>query len=172
MRNKLVIDFIIRYSVLLLLGLENLYVIYLIFTPLTIYSVFYILNLSYNATLTDITIILGSKSIMLIPACIAGVAYYFLLILNLTTPMKLKKRIYSLIFILSSFLILNILRIIVLSVFFINSFSLFDTLHKLTWYFVTTVFVVGIWFINVKIFSIDKIPLYSDIKLLIKESKL
>jgi hypothetical protein len=48
----------------------------------------------------------------IINACIAGAAYYFLLILNLSTPMEISKRIKSLVFMFLTFLIINILRII------------------------------------------------------------
>tara|TARA_Y100000034_G_scaffold97017_1_gene118355 strand:- start:801 stop:1319 length:519 start_codon:yes stop_codon:yes gene_type:complete len=165
------INLILRYALLLLLGLGNLYIIYTIFTPLTIYPVFWILNIFYNPILSNTTITLSNKVIELIPACIAGSAYFFLLILNLTTPMKIKQRTQSLIFLLTSFLILNILRISILSIFFINSLSFFDISHKIAWYSISTLFVVAIWFTSVKIFSIKQIPIYSDLKQLAKEIK-
>ena len=165
------INLILRYALLLLLGLGNLYIIYTIFTPLTIYPVFWILNIFYNPILSNTTITLSNKVIELIPACIAGSAYYFLLILNLSTPMKIKQRTQSLIFLLTSFLILNILRISILSIFFINSLSFFDISHKIAWYSISTLFVVAIWFTSVKIFSIKQIPIYSDLKQLAKEIK-
>jgi exosortase/archaeosortase family protein len=169
MTKSIPTNLILRYGILLLLGLGNLYIIYTIFTPLTIYPVFWLLNLFYNPTLANTTITLSNKIIELIPACIAGSAYYFLLILNLSTPMKIKQRVNSLIFLLISFLILNILRITILSIFFINSLSFFDISHKVAWYSLSTIFVVGIWFTSVKIFSIKQIPIYSDLKQLTKE---
>jgi exosortase/archaeosortase family protein len=160
-----------RYLILLVLSLGNLYLIYLVFTPLTIYPVYFILNLFYSTTLQNTSLIFNSKIIHLIPACIAGAGIYFLIILNLSTSMNLKKRIYSLVFSLLSFLIINILRIIILSFFFINSFTFFDLSHKIFWYSLSVIFVVIIWFSEVKIFKIKNIPFYTDIKNILKEIK-
>ena len=154
-----------------MLGLGNLFIIYFIFTPLTVYPVFWILSLLYNPSISGTSISFSNKVIELIPSCIAGSAYYFLFILNLSTFMDFKKRIYSLLFLLFSFLFLNILRIVILSMFFINSLSFFDISHKLSWYSLSTIFVVSIWFFNVKLLSIKNIPIYSDIKLLYKKTK-
>ena len=53
---------------------------------------------------------------------------------------------------------------------FISGSSLFDITHKLFWYFGSIIFVVGIWFIEVKYFKLKEIPFYSDIKLLYENS--
>jgi hypothetical protein len=71
-----------------------------------------------------------------------------------------------------AFLIINILRIFILSLFAISGSSLFDITHWFLWYLVSTVFVVGIWFAEVKFFKIREIPFYSDIKSLYKKSHL
>lgn len=157
-----------RYILLILLGLGPFFLIYKIFTPLTVYPVYYVLNLFYNATLSETNILINSHTIKIIPACIAGSAYYLLLVLNLTTKMNIRKRIYSIIYSTLLLLILNITRIIILSVFFINSLSFFDLTHKVFWYGLSTVFVVAIWFSQVKIFNIKNIPIYSDLNGLIR----
>ena len=54
-----------------------------------------------------------------------------------------------------------------MGVFFLG-FSFFDITHKVFWYFISTIFVVGIWFIEIKIFKIKEIPFYSDLNLLYK----
>ncbi len=172
MKNKQIFSLILRYLILLILGLGNFFLIYLIFTPLTVYPVYFILNLFYNINLNNTSLILDSKIIHLIPACIAGTGIYFLLILNLTTPLSFKKRFYSLIISLGSFLILNILRIIFLSILFINSSSSYDFFHKLFWYALSIVFVLGIWFFEIKIFNIRNIPIYTDLKLIFKQTEL
>jgi hypothetical protein len=46
---------------------------------------------------------------------------------------------------------------------FINNFFLFDVIHKVVWHALSTFFVVGIWFAGAKIFTIKKIPVYSDV---------
>ncbi len=155
---------ITRYLILVLLG-ANLYIFYLIFTPLTVYSVFFILKLFYSVTLSGTLITFENcPAIELVRACIAGSAYYLLLILNLTTPMNLKKRILSIIFSFSALFIINVFRIVLFSMLFLYSFSLFQPTHLFFWYVLSSIIVAGIWLINIKIFRIKKIPAYSDFK--------
>ncbi len=154
---------LLRYFAVLFLGLGNLYLFYKAFTPLTIYPVYWILSLFYQVDISGIDLYIGIYNIKFIEACIAGAAYYLLVILNFSTPMKLKKRIYSLLFVFSMFLLLNIIRIIVLSVLFINNAAFFDITHKLFWYAMSTAFVVAIWFTNVILFKIKEVPVYSDV---------
>lgn len=70
-----------------------------------------------------------------------------------------------------SFLIVNIIRIVLLSIIFILKPNLFDITHKLSWYIGSIVLVVGIWFIEVNKFKIKEIPFYSDIKSMSKQIK-
>jgi len=168
-------DIILRYLILLTLAFSNLYLFYLIFTPLTVYPVFWILDLISGSSLLGNTIVFKGNYIELIPACIAGAAYYLLFILNLTTPMSLDKRIKSLIFINFTFLLLNIARIILFAVLLISGYQYFNFAHTLVWYFGSTVLVVIVWFVNVKFFNISSIPVYTDLanlyKLRIKKTK-
>ena len=163
---------LIRY--LILLGLMfSLPLIYKIFTPLTIYPTIFLLKLFYQVSYLNSMIILNSKTIIyIIPACIAGSAYLLLLILNLSLPMSLKKRIRTILFSLTLLLSLNILRIFSLSILYYNSFRFFDITHKLFWYGLSTLFVILIWFYTVKKFNIKEIPIYTDLKYLSKKSKL
>jgi len=115
--NKKEVTFLgLRYLILIALGIYNLYLFYLIFTPVTVHLVYYLLsNLSEGVVLVSSgkisSIFLKGYIAQIIPACVAGSAYYLLLILNLTTPMNPKKRIGSLFFLFGSFLIINVLRI-------------------------------------------------------------
>jgi len=162
-----------RYLILLVVAIPNLYVFYAIFTPLTVYPVYFLLNLFFNVSLSGVTLTFDScPAIELVRACIAGSAYYLLLILNLTTPMRLKTRIYSILFSFISLLIINILRIFLFSVLLLGSFSLFNLTHLIVWYGLSTLIVVGIWILNIRIFKIKKIPVYSDLIALYKISKL
>jgi exosortase/archaeosortase family protein len=148
---------------------------YLVFTPLTAYPVYWLLGLFYEASLlsADIILINDLIAIELIPACIAGAAYYLLLILNLATPkINPGSRIKAIAFSFAAFLVVNILRIVLLSFIAISGSPLFDVTHSLLWYGISTVFVVGIWFAEVKLFKIKEIPFWSDFKFLLKESKL
>ena len=158
-------DISIRYLILILIGIPNLWLFYLIFTPLTIYPIFFLLSLFFEVSLFGNFLILDNfLPIEIIGACVAGSAYYLLLILNLAIPMKIQKRIKMLLFSLLSLLIINILRIFFLSLLFVSGKSFFDITHELFWYFGSIVFVVGVWFAGIKIFKIREIPFYSDLK--------
>jgi hypothetical protein len=156
----------LRYAILILVAFSNLWLFYFIFNPLTIYPVSFFLKLFFPANLTGTTIILKDSSIQLVRACIAGSAYYLLLILNLTTPMSLKKRIPSIIFSFSAFLFINIIRILIFSVLFLASFSFFNLIHLIFWYFLSSFIVFLIWIINIKIFKIRAVPIYTDLRFL------
>ena len=98
MEKKEGIYLVVRYGLLLILGLFNLWIFYKIFTPLTVYPVYWILYALDSGTtlLAGNNIFFAGHYAELVSACIAGAAYYLLLILNLTTPMKLEKRVKSL----------------------------------------------------------------------------
>lgn len=163
---------LLRYIILVLIAVPNLFLFYFIFKPLTIYPIFSLLNTLFGASLYESTIRVGLLSIEIVNACVAGSAYYLLTILNLSTPnIKIGKRLKMLIFSLFSFLILNILRIAILSIMAIKEMPVFDVTHKILWYLGGTIFVVGIWFLAVKIFKVKDIPIYSDLKFLYKRIK-
>lgn len=172
MKNLLKI--FIRYFIIVLIAIPNLFVFYFIFTPATIYPVFGLFKIFFKEVLLlgNTFQISGEFFIEIISACIAGSAYYLLFILNLSIPkIKIKKRLKMLLFSFAFLLVLNIIRIVVLSLIFVYSpetSNLFDISHKLFWYFGTTIFVILIWFVEVKTFKIKDIPVYSDIKYLYK----
>ena len=76
-----------------------------------------------------------------------------------------------LLFSFSSLLILNILRIVGLSLLYVEHSSSFDIIHKLIWYAGSTIFVIGIWFLELKLFRVSQIPFYEDLKFLYKRTK-
>lgn len=163
---------IARYMILLILPLTNLYLFYLIFTPLTVYPVYIILKLIYPLVLIGgNTLIVESFPITIIGACVAGAAYYLLTIVNLTTPMSPKTRLKSLLFLFAAFLAINIARIVVFSILATNNYSGFSQMHALTWYLGSTLLVVVLWFLNVRLFSISSIPVYTDFKRIINSIK-
>lgn len=170
MKNiKSFLDIFIRYSILLIIGILGLKLFYLLFTFITVYTVYFFLNLFFDATLISDVILINNLPIEIIGPCVAGSAYYLLLILNLSIPeIKFSNRIKILFFSFLILFIINILRIILLSVLLIFGLSFFDMTHKLFWYGGSTIFVVGIWFLSIKIFKIKKIPFYSDVKFLLK----
>jgi exosortase/archaeosortase family protein len=161
----------IRYLVMVLVALPNLWLFYTIFTPLTIYPTYFLLNLFFDVTLSgNILTIMSSSNyfpIEIVSACVAGSAYYLLLILNLSTPNILIKRRLKIIG--ESFLILlilNILRIFLLSILHVSGSDLFNITHQVFWYLANILFVVGTWFLMVRNYKIKEIPFYSDIRFL------
>ena len=171
-KKRYYLGIVLRYLILILIALPNLYLFYLIFTPLTIYPVYFLLNLFFNAQLVQNTILVNGINIEIISACVAGSAYYLLLILNLTTPNLLLKQRLKMIFLsFTALLALNVLRILILVLILLLSPSLFDITHKVFWYAISILFVILIWFSQVKFYKIKQIPVYSDIRQLILFSK-
>lgn len=175
-KGRELFDIFLRYLILVVVAIPGLWLFYTIFTPITVYPVYWLLGIFFNVILSKsidytITFLPQALPIDLISACIAGSAYYLLLILNLSTP-NVKSRIKALVFAFSLFLIVNILRIFFLSILALNGSPFFDITHKVFWYLLSTVFVVGIWFLEVKVFKIKGIPFISDLKFLYKNSKL
>lgn len=167
MNNKTFLyDLGLRLILALLLSINSLVIFYFIFTPLTIYPSFFILKLFYPIVMKGNVFFYSKYAVILIKSCIAGSAYYLLAILNLTTKgMNWKKRVYSFIFSSLLFLILNITRILMMIIILFNlGFSVFDKFHIGFWIAGSTIFVVAIWILTIKIFDIKEIPVYSDIK--------
>ena len=171
-KTKEIYEIVLRYFLIILAAFSNLWIFYLLFTPLTVYPVYFLLSLFSNGvTLVDNIISFKSYSIWIIKACVAGSAYYLLFILNLATPkIKIKKRLKILIFSFGLLLVANILRIVILAL-LLDSFW-FDFTHKLLWNLLSTIFVVGTWLTMVILFKIKDIPFYSDIKNFYKKSLL
>ncbi len=163
--NNQIKSLILRYLIIILIAIPNLYLFYFILTPLTIYPIYFVLNLFTQVELIYPSILIKGHIVELISACIAGSAYYLLFILNLSIPsVKFKKRLRMILFAFSTLLAVNIFRIIFLTILFINDLTFFDFSHKIFWYFLSTIFVVLIWFSEVKIFKLKQIPVYSDLK--------
>lgn len=158
---------------MIVIVVPNLFIFYLVFTPITIYSTYLLFSLLAKASLFGANIFVNNISFEIINACIAGSAYYLLFILNLSIPdIKIKKRMEMVLFAFSVFFIINILRIVLLGFLFISNFAFFEITHITFWYFLSTLFVVGIWFWEVKLFRIKQIPFYSDFKFIYGKSSL
>ena len=165
------LDIFFRYFLLILLPLGGLWVFYFILTPFTVYPIYFLFNSFFGATLEGTTVYVRSIPIEMIKACIAGSAYYLLLIFNLSTPeIKINQRLKMIFFSFLIFLVVNILRIFLLAILYMTNSPLFDILHKLSWYFGSVLLVIAIWFFQIKIYKIKEIPFYSDLKFLYKYS--
>ena len=162
----------LRYIFIVIVALPNLAIFYYIFTPLTVYPSYWLYSIFYSTTLIppDAMIVSGIR-IEIISACVAGAAYYLLLALNLLTPMSLTKRVKSILFLFGSFLLLNLLRILILGAWYIHGLAFFDITHEMTWYLGSSILVVALWFANIYIFKIKSIPFFSDASKIYKEMK-
>ena len=172
-QSKKILGLFSRYFAIFLIGMGNLYIIYKILTPLTIHTVNMILSIFLDTTVIENIISTRTIGIEIIPACVAGSAFYLLLLLVLSTAdIKPKKRAIILFSSIVTFFILNISRILIL-IPLANNPS-FEIIHWIFWHIVSTVFVVAVWFGVIKLYKIKSIPIYSDLKYirsLIKSNK-
>ncbi len=146
-------------------------IFYLIFTPLTIYSVVLILS-PYAPELTNNVLIISGKHFEFVKACIAGYAYYFLLLLVLLTKdIKLKMRFKL---ILIGFIFIFLMNISRLTLMILVSLNLgqdwFNLVHLFFWHFVSGIYIAFVWIFLVKFYKINSIPIYDDIKYLYEKS--
>lgn len=171
MDSREMVWMLVRYLVLVLIPLGGLTLLYLIFTPLTVYPVYWILKMIYSDTilLGTTTLYFHGQFASIVAACVGGAAYYLLLILNLTTPMTPSKRVKSICFIAFIFLLLNVIRITIFAILLATGYNYFDITHQMTWYFGSTVLVILVWFTNVLVWDIRAIPIYSDIVSVIRD---
>jgi len=173
-KRNAIYSIFLRYFILVITALPSFWIFYFIFSPLTVFPVYWLIKLIFGATLLGKVIFVGNypSPIEIVDACVAGSAYYLLLIFNLSIPnIKFSKRVKMVAFAFFSFLIINIIRIVILASIFVLRPDLFDISHKLSWYVGSIILVVGIWFIEVKKFNIKDIPFYSDIKNMSKNIK-
>jgi len=168
--TKFLIGMFFRYLTLLFLGTSNLYIIYKILTPLTIHTTTTILSIFTTPTLVGNLIQTTKATIEIAPACVAGSAFYLLLILILSSanikPITRTKTILTALILLFT---LNVLRILILIP--LIRWPHFQTIHWTIWHFASTIFVVATWLAVIKMFKIKSIPIYSDIKYLINSTK-
>jgi exosortase/archaeosortase family protein len=164
-QNKKITGLFLRYLTVLILGAGNLYLIYKILTPLTIHTTNIILNIFTPTTLHENVIRFGATTIQIVPACVAGAAFYLLLILLFTTAdLKPKTRAYAILTATAILFTLNIARILLLtSLIYLPNF---ETIHWVFWHIVSTVFVVATYIATTKLYKIKSIPVYSDFKYL------
>lgn len=164
----------LRYSILLIVALIGVELFYFIFKPLTVYPSYFLFDIFYKIYLSEGIIHFYNSviSVEIIGACVAGSAYLLFFILNLSTPnIKLKKRLYMLGISFASFLIINIIRIFLIGILFVEGFAFAEFAHKFFWYFGSIFMVIIIWFVEVHKFKIKEIPFYSDFKFLFEEIK-
>lgn len=159
------IEIFTRYFILLLAGLGNLYIVYKLLIPLTTHVTNAILSIFTDTMVIGNIIYLPWMGAEIAPACVAGSAFYLLLLLILSTAdIKPETRIKAIFTSFAMLFFLNIIRILVLIP--VTNTSYFDLIHWICWHLISILFVVFIWFYIVKIYKIKSIPIYSDLKYL------
>jgi len=165
--NKIKFIFL-RYIILIIIGL--LYVtLYKLLFYVTIFPSYFLLKIFYEVSIEGYILNVVGTEVGVVSACVAGSAYYLLLILNLTTEMKTRKRLFSLLFSLVFLLIVNIIRISAFSMLLVEDFVYFDIIHSIFWHLMSVLLVIFIWFLTVWIFKIKNIPVYSDLRLFFRK---
>lgn len=163
--NKPLAQILLRYLFLLAISFFILSESFNNFILLiTIYPINLLLNLFFESFVLNNLILVKGISVQLIPACLAISAYLLLISLNFLVSMKPLKRVLSLAFSFILLLLLNILRIFILTLLIIKEVAYYDIIHKFIWYFLSTILVIGVWFLTAYLFKIKQIPVYSDFK--------
>ena len=159
------LDLPIRYVLAVLVGVFY-QVFYWIFSPWTLHSTYWILNLVYDVVLEGNLLTFDSVTFALIPACTAATAYLLLTMLILVTRgIKLLTRIKIWIYGCLLILVFNTLRIFLLIWVYVTfGQNYFDALHLVFWHVVSTVVVVLIWIVLTKKYKVKGVPIYSDFK--------
>ncbi len=160
---------IIRYA--LIIGAIFLIPLsYTILRPVTTQLSYVLISIFYDARISWNFIYLHGMSIEIIDACVAGIAYFLLLVLNLSTRLiGTWKRILVFLFTSIISLIVNVLRIFLMSILLLEQSTWFDPAHMIFWYALSIVFVFLIWILAIRVFRIKEIPVYSDIKAIFRK---
>jgi hypothetical protein len=157
-----VFDLIIRYSLIIIAGLGNLYIFYLVFKPVTINLVAFIVNLFTMATMIGADMIyINGLYFEFVNACIGGSAYYLLFILGMSSRgVPFVKRMNVIVFSFFLLFLFNIFRVLLMIL--VAHEVYFNVLHWVFWYFLATLFVFLDWIFVSRYFKITSIPVYSD----------
>jgi exosortase/archaeosortase family protein len=166
-------DILLRYLIMIVVAIPELWIFYAIFTPLTVYPTYLFLSLFFDVSISgNIIGITNLAPIEIVDACVAGSAYYLLFILNMATPKISRKNRLKIIGVsFLALLILNLLRLFILSFLHASGSGLFYVTHQIFWYSANLVFVAGIWFFMVRKYKLKEIPFYSDVKYILNLKK-
>jgi len=171
--NLWIWDIIVRY-VIVALAFLIIPIFYLVFRPLTVGLTGLILSIFYNVQIggSNLFFPFFNASIEIVDACVAGSAYFLLLLLNLfTRNIKILKRIYLLLFSFACLFLINALRLVIITPLFLNNSAWFDFTHKFFWFVLSIVFVALIWILSIKVFRISEVPVYSDVAFILNKRK-
>lgn len=164
--NKKIKGIILRYFILIILTIGIIFLLDVFLVLLTTKFSYFFISWFFKSILSGNLIVAEGFIIEISSACVGLSAYVLLIALNLGTGMKFDKRIFSLIFSLVLFFVLNVLRILFLTFILVKNPAIFEVLHKILWVGFSSLIVAGIWILCVFIFKIKKIPIWDDFKLL------
>ncbi len=163
MNNRVLIDIFVRYILVFIFGLGNLFIFYFLLTPITINAIYFILGLFGNVVLESGVFYFNGFDFNLIEACVAASAYYLLFVLiMIVKDLNWKKRVFMILSGFGMLFILNIVRILVLVGMYWSVY--FDAVHWWLWHVFSILFVVGIWFLLIKLFNVKSTPFWDDFK--------
>lgn len=148
-------------------------VFYLVIAPITFYLSYLLLKIFYNVKSVEGALIINGQIFNFVPACYAILAYFLLALLILfTKDISFWKGLKM--FLIGSAIIffVNLLRILAIVMIFLEKgINYFNAVHLITWKVVSTIFVFLLWIFLTKEFKVKTIPVYSDVKTLIKKMK-
>jgi exosortase/archaeosortase family protein len=169
---KGILGIVLRY-ILIIASLFSLPLFYVIFKPITLYLTYFLLKLFFSVQLTGNMLIFANTNVEIIDACVAVSAYFLFLALNLATrEIKFGKRVLLFFFTSFVFLVINVIRIFLLTIMLINKSAFFDLTHKVFWYVLSIVFVFLIWILGTKLMKIKQVPVYSDVKWILEKIRI
>ena len=146
---------------------------YFVLAPITLYSSYFITKIFFPVVIKENTFLINDLTLEFVPACVAVAAYILISLLILLTK-DIKPKVLIKMFVIGFFLILiaNLIRIeIMIFVLIEYGNNLFKTLDLFFWKVLSTVYIVFVWILLTRLFKIKTIPVYSDVKYLIKRLK-
>ena len=169
---KYEIKLIIRVLIAVILSLSAK-LFYFVLAPITLYSSYFITKIFFPVVIEENTFLINDLTLEFVPACVAVAAYILISLLILLTK-DIKPKVLIKMFVIGFFLILiaNLIRIeIMIFVLIEYGNNLFKTLDLFFWKVLSTVYIVFVWILLTRLFKIKTIPVYSDVKYLIKRLK-
>ena len=144
----------------------------LLFTQITIYFS-YIMLYVYNPIIEGNILSIKDLKFEFVDACIIPYAYYFFWGLCLfTKDITLKTRIKMVVYGFAMIFAMNVIRIVLVIYLAINhGLVWFNIIHMFFWKFLSGVYVALVWIILIKIYNINSVPFYDDLKTLYKLTK-
>lgn len=164
-REKDLFGLVARY-LLITASIFTIPIFYTILKPATVWFLSFILKLFYNISVQGNFLFFPSfnASIEIINACVAGSAFFLLLILNLSTrKIGILKRIFLFVFESILLFLFNVVRLLIIVPLYLNGSSSFQIVHQIFWYGLSLLLIILIWLFGAWVFRIREVPVYSDI---------